>query len=470
MGPSDKSNTITGTIFDKLAGLRLACGIASKCSPCLLHINLDNELFEHDDEEMCHDEENRLLSIIKDELLSVSSKRKSQTLVNSIPPIFVVISTSTEMRQGPILSSLVNDSVVIECDKDKKSTANDSKQQNQLSNLIPDIRWEDVGGLNHVRSEIMDAIELPLNYPDLFRKSKRSGILLYGPPGTGKTLVAKAVATECALPFLSVKGPELLGSYIGESEANIRATFDSARKAALSGNGAGRHGAILFFDEIDSLAPRRGGVGDGGGVMERVVATFLSEMDKDLSCTATHKYNKVQQGVPSLVFVIGATNRPDLLDPSLLRPGRFDRLVYLGITKDRKDRASILASLTRKFSFENGVSAEIMADKVIDHLPQSLTGADFSAVCNGALMMAVKRLCDQADDELNEMITDHRSCIGTDNDRKVDVGGILSRWDEDKLKPKVTSDDFIRAAQAVVPMIKEEDLMKFEALRNKFGS
>ncbi|KAL3927561.1 MAG: hypothetical protein SGARI_005287 [Bacillariaceae sp.] len=180
----------------------------------------------------------------------------------------------------------------------RKATSNISK--------ISPVHWEDVGGLEHVRAEIMDAIELPLKHPHLFPShTGRSGILLFGPPGTGKTLVAKAVATECQLPFLSVKGPELLGSYVGESEANVRHVFASARTAASENLPIAA--AILFFDELDSLAPRRGGMDHGGGVMERVVASLLAELD------GPGNNGGNGNSIEGRVFVLGATNRPDLL-------------------------------------------------------------------------------------------------------------------------------------------------------------
>ena len=138
-------------------------------------------------------------------------------------------------------------------------------------------------------------------------------VLLYGPPGTGKTLIAKAVATSCALNFFSVKGPELLNMYIGESEANVRRVFQKARDAKP---------CVVFFDELDSIAPQRGQQGDSGGVMDRIVSQLLAELDGMASGSAA-----------SDVFVIGATNRPDLLDPALLRPGRFDRLLYLSVAE-----------------------------------------------------------------------------------------------------------------------------------------
>ncbi len=451
----EKSKNITGSIPDKLAGLKLAFEIAYKASPCLLHLNnFDKELFDHEDEEIRDDEENRFVSTIKEQLLLYS--KTSILVLNDVPPIFIIISTSKSLRNGPISSSLMYSRSVQMKAIAKGEPNADNLMTRKTSSLIPDVRWEDVGGLTHVREEIIDTIELPLKYPNLFGRSKRSGILLYGPPGTGKTLIAKAVATECNLPFISVKGPELLGSYVGESEGNIRAIFESARCEASNGN-RDHFGAILFFDEIDSLAPRRGGVGDGGGVMERVVATFLGEMDKELAPSASAISNNEKH----MLFVIAATNRPDLLDPSLLRPGRFDRLVYLGVTKVRENRISILKSLIRKFTFEDGMDASTIAEEVVDHLPQSLTGADFSAVCHGALMIAVKRLCSEADEELEQFRKN-------DTNKGLDIEKVILGWEKKKRIPKVRADDFIMAAKKVVPMITKVDLQKFEELRQKF--
>eukprot|EP00842_Homolaphlyctis_polyrhiza_P000673 jgi/Hompol1/1606/HPOL_005122-RA len=172
---------------------------------------------------------------------------------------------------------------------------------------IPNVQWEDIGGLGHVKDTILSTIKLPLEHPELFATGakKRSGILLYGPPGTGKTLVAKAVATTLSLNFFSVKGPELLNMYIGESEANVRRVFQRARDARP---------CVVFFDELDSVAPKRGEKGDSGGVMDRIVSQMLAELDG--------MADTVSSDGSGDVFVIGATNRPDLLDPALLRPGR----------------------------------------------------------------------------------------------------------------------------------------------------
>lgn len=197
---------------------------------------------------------------------------------------------------------------------------------------IPNVGWSDVGGLTHVKDAVMETIQLPLSRPELFAKGmkKRSGILFYGPPGTGKTLLAKAIATEFSLNFFSVKGPELLNMYIGESEANVRRVFQRARDARP---------CVVFFDELDSVAPKRGNQGDSGGVMDRIVSQLLAELD-GMSDGA--------EGAGG-VFVIGATNRPDLLDQALLRPGRFDKMLYLGVSDTHDKQQTILEALTRKY-------------------------------------------------------------------------------------------------------------------------
>jgi len=196
---------------------------------------------------------------------------------------------------------------------------------------IPNVTWDDVGGLNNVKDAVMETIQLPLERPELFAKGmkKRSGILFYGPPGTGKTLLAKAIATEYSLNFFSVKGPELLNMYIGESEANVRRVFQRARDARP---------CVVFFDELDSVAPKRGNQGDSGGVMDRIVSQLLAELDGMSGGEDT----------AGGVFVIGATNRPDLLDPALLRPGRFDKMLYLGISDTHEKQLTIMEALTRK--------------------------------------------------------------------------------------------------------------------------
>mmetsp|Transcript_6099 Transcript_6099/g.14804 ORF Transcript_6099/g.14804 Transcript_6099/m.14804 type:complete len:1142 (+) Transcript_6099:102-3527(+) len=316
---------------------------------------------------------------------------------------------------------------------------------------ISSVSWEDVGGLDHVRAEILDAIELPLKHPHLFPPNTgRSGILLFGPPGTGKTLVAKAVATECGLPFLSVKGPELLGSYIGESEANIREVFSSARLAAE--NNLPVRASILFFDELDSLAPKRGGNSNhGGGVMERVVASLLAELDGGVN----HKDNHGR------VFVLGATNRPDLLDPSLLRPGRLDRLVYLGIPTDNEERTRVLASQLRKMILE-GDALEMARSIIEEGLPPRLSGADMSKLSSGAMLNAIRRLCREADRERDEILKKQQN---GDKARVVTIDEILESWGEEKCTPVITLDDLRVAAKDVSSSVSDEEMQRYERLR-----
>eukprot|EP00890_Picochlorum_soloecismus_P000322 jgi/Picsp_1/1290/NSC_04771-R1_peroxin 6 len=234
---------------------------------------------------------------------------------------------------------------------------------------IPNVQWDDVGGLEDVKLAILDTVELPLKHPALFAGGlrRRSGVLLYGPPGTGKTLLAKAVATECAVNFLSVKGPELINMYVGESERLVREVFIRARRARP---------CVIFFDELDSLAPARGRGSDSGGVMDRIVSQLLAEIDCAQGGSGTDD-----------IFIIGATNRPDLLDPALLRPGRLDKLLYVGIAAETSDRLKVLFALTRKFCLANDV--DLMA--VAAACPARLTGADMYGLCSSAWMIALKR-------------------------------------------------------------------------------
>lgn len=242
---------------------------------------------------------------------------------------------------------------------------------------IPNVSWDDVGGLSNVKDAVVETIQLPLERPELFAKGmkKRSGILFYGPPGTGKTLLAKAIATEFSLNFFSVKGPELLNMYIGESEANVRRVFQRARDARP---------CVVFFDELDSVAPKRGNQGDSGGVMDRIVSQLLAELD-GMSGGDDNGGG---------VFVIGATNRPDLLDQALLRPGRFDKMLYLGISDTHEKQLTILEALTRKFNMD----PELSLNRVVEHLPFTYTGADMYALCSDAMLKAVTRQATRVDD------------------------------------------------------------------------
>jgi peroxin-6 len=236
---------------------------------------------------------------------------------------------------------------------------------------VPSVQWNDVGGLAEAKDTLISTIETPLKYPHLFSKDlrRRSGVLLYGPPGTGKTLLAKAVATEFQMNFLSVKGPELINMYVGESERNVREIFAKARSAAP---------CIVFFDELDSLAPARGSGGDSGGVMDRVVSQFLAELDG------------IQSDGKESIFIIGATNRPDLIDSALLRPGRFDCLQYIGISSSVENKQNVLQALTRKFLFHQDVDLKEIAGRC----PDTYSGADLYALCTEAWLTAARDIID----------------------------------------------------------------------------
>jgi len=245
----------------------------------------------------------------------------------------------------------------------------------------PDIRWEDIGGLEKEKQELREVVEWPMKYEALFEHLKAEpprGILLYGPPGTGKTLLAKAVATESEANFISIKGPEFLSKWVGESEKAVRETFKKAKQAAP---------AIIFLDEIDAIAPVRG-TGSDSKVTERVISQLLTEMD----------------GLESLhnVVVIAATNRPDMLDAALLRPGRFDRLVHIGYP-DLTARKGIFFIHTKGKPLEADISIDTLADST-DHY----SGADIAAVCQEAVMNSIRRFILNGGKEKDQnLIGDH---------------------------------------------------------------
>ena len=229
---------------------------------------------------------------------------------------------------------------------------------------VPDIRWDDIGGLSPIKQELQEAVEWPLKYLGVFTYADATppkGILLYGPPGTGKTLMAKAAANESEANFISIKGPELLSKWVGESEKGIREIFRKARQAAP---------CIIFFDELDAIAPTRGGDHGDSHVTERVISQFLTEMD----------------GLEILtnVVVIGATNRPDIIDPALLRPGRFDRILYVS-PPDRDSRLQIIKIHTKKKPLADDVRIEQLADKT-----DGYTGADIASLSSAAVMLALR--------------------------------------------------------------------------------
>ena len=229
---------------------------------------------------------------------------------------------------------------------------------------VPDVKWDDIGGLSSIKQELQEAVEWPLMYQGIFSYADATppkGILLYGPPGTGKTLMAKAAANESEANFISIKGPELISKWVGESEKGVREVFRKARQAAP---------CIIFFDEIDAIAPRRGGDFGDSHVTERLISQLLTELD----------------GLEVLtnVIVIAATNRPDIIDAALLRPGRFDRLLYVP-SPDRDSRVQIIKIHTKKKPLAEDVDIEKLAD-----ITDRYTGADISSLSSAAVMLALR--------------------------------------------------------------------------------
>ncbi len=230
---------------------------------------------------------------------------------------------------------------------------------------MPNIKWDDIGGLEETKRSLQETILYPIDHPEKFEKfgmQPSRGVLFYGPPGCGKTLLAKAVASECSANFVSIKGPELLTMWFGESEANVREVFDKARAAAP---------CVLFFDELDSVGVARGSSqGDAGGAGDRVMNQLLTEIDG--------------VGAKKNVFFIGATNRPELLDEALLRPGRLDQLIYIPLP-DLPARQGILEATLKKSPVAPNVPLPFIAQKT-----EGFSGADLAELCQRAAKAAVR--------------------------------------------------------------------------------
>jgi len=238
-----------------------------------------------------------------------------------------------------------------------------SLRENQVE--IPDVHWEDVGGLEDVKRELHETVQYPVEHAEKYIKfgmSPSKGVLFYGPPGCGKTLLAKAIANECGANFISIKGPELLTQWFGESEANVRELFDKARAASP---------CILMFDEMDSIAKARGSGGAGGSEAgDRVINQILTEIDG--------------VGARKNVFVIGATNRPDILDPAVIRPGRLDQLIYIPLP-DLKSRKAIFEAAMRKAPLDPSVDLNVLARST-----HGYSGADITEICQTASKLAIR--------------------------------------------------------------------------------
>ncbi|KAG8043497.1 hypothetical protein GUJ93_ZPchr0458g22412 [Zizania palustris] len=354
-----------------------------------------------------------ILALVADAAISFAhkvSEEKNSSEVSKVEGILPTSSSTTQNEEKHFCKEYI------------LSSLERAKKRNRAAlgtPKVPNVKWEDVGGLEEVKKVILDTIQLPLLYKHLFSSKlrKRSGVLLYGPPGTGKTLLAKAVATECSLNFLSVKGPELINMYVGESEKNVRDIFEKARSARP---------CVIFFDELDSLAPARGSSSDSAGVMDRVVSQLLVEID-GLSDNSQD------------LFIIGATNRPDLLDSALLRPGRFDKLLYVGVTSDASYRERILKAQTRKYKLHENVSLLSIAQQC----PPNFTGADIYALCADAWYHAAKCLAETLEADPS------RNSEASADDVIVDI------------------DDFMTVLGDISPSLSMEELKNYEQLRLK---
>jgi transitional endoplasmic reticulum ATPase len=280
---------------------------------------------------------------------------------------------------------------------------------------VPDVTWEDVGGLEDTKERLRETIQWPLDYPEVFEAmdmQAAKGVLMYGPPGTGKTLLAKAVANESESNFISIKGPELLNKYVGESEKGVREIFSKARENAPT---------VIFFDEIDAIATERGQNTGDSGVSERVVSQLLTELD----------------GLESLedVVVIATSNRPDLIDSALLRPGRLDRHVHVPVP-DEAARRAIFSVHTRDKPLADDVDLDALARRT-----ENYVGADIEAVCREASMAASREFINSVSpDELGES-----------------VGNV-----------RVTMDHFERALDEVNPSVTAETRERYEEIEQRF--
>lgn len=286
---------------------------------------------------------------------------------------------------------------------------------------VPDVTWDDIGSLGDIREELKLAILAPVKFPQRLKQlglSSPSGVLLCGPPGCGKTLLAKAVANEAGINFISVKGPELLNMYVGESERAVRQCFQRARNSAP---------CVIFFDEFDSLCPKRSDTSEGSAGM-RVVNQLLTEMD----------------GIEDRkgVFLMAATNRPDIVDPAVLRPGRLDKILYVGLPAV-DDRVDILRALTK-----NSTKPPLADDvdlTTVARLTEGYTGADLAGLVRQASLQTLK-------DSIAECSSDDTASSDSEQDLKV---AMLH---------------FQEAIRSIKPSVNEEDKKHYERLKRKYGA
>mmetsp|Transcript_12639 Transcript_12639/g.26722 ORF Transcript_12639/g.26722 Transcript_12639/m.26722 type:complete len:921 (-) Transcript_12639:1766-4528(-) len=292
---------------------------------------------------------------------------------------------------------------------------------------VPDVHWEDVGGLEDVKRELHETVQYPVEHAEKYIKfgmNPSKGVIFYGPPGCGKTLLAKAIANECGANFISIKGPELLTQWFGESEANVRELFDKARAASP---------CILMFDEMDSIAKTRGSGGPGSSEAgDRVINQILTEVDG--------------VGARKNVFVIGATNRPDIIDPAVIRPGRLDQLIYIPLP-DLASRIAIFKAALRKAPVDPSIDIEILARST-----HGFSGADITEICTSASKLAI------------------REAILAEEDRLKKVAAGELEEDEGKMDPSemlITKRHFNFAMSKARRSVSEQDLALFEEFAAK---
>jgi len=302
-----------------------------------------------------------------------------------------------------------------------------SLRENQVE--VPDVHWEDVGGLEDVKRELHETVQYPVEHADKYVKfgmSPSKGVLFYGPPGCGKTLLAKAIANECGANFISIKGPELLTQWFGESEANVRELFDKARAASP---------CILMFDEMDSIAKKRGSGGAGGSEAgDRVINQILTEIDG--------------VGARKNVFVIGATNRPDILDPAVIRPGRLDQLIYIPLP-DLASRLAIFRAALRKAPVDPAVDLEVLARST-----HGFSGADITEICQSASKLAIREAILREEERIKNASEDEEDDEEEETDTTADVF-------------LITKKHFNFAMSRARRSVSEKDLALFEEFAEK---
>jgi transitional endoplasmic reticulum ATPase len=293
---------------------------------------------------------------------------------------------------------------------------------------VPNVTWDDIGGLEATKKELQETVQYPVMYPEQFAKfgmQPSRGVLFYGPPGCGKTLLAKAIANECQSNFISIKGPELLTMWFGESESNVREVFDKARQSAP---------CVLFFDELDSIARARGSSGgDAGGAGDRVMNQLLTEMDG--------------VGEKKNVFIIGATNRPDIIDSALMRPGRLDQLVYIPLP-DHASRVDILKSALRKSPLAKDIDIEEIAKAT-----NKFSGADLTEICQRSCKYAIRESIEKTIRAKRE-----REAAGED-----------AMEDEEEVDhvPEITRAHFEEAMKFARRSVSDADIRKYEMFSQK---